>query len=123
MVDPVTTWNRARANQGNNVWNSLVHHSTQLVHGALQEVKTGTGIALHTMEYAVEQPVAMVRTLGNEIKQTIKDTKTTMVHLAILGTVGYFTWEFVASQRIMDRTMNWVEGLVSQQNKRQRIIY
>lgn len=123
MVDVITMQNRRNANHGNNVWSSLMHHTSQLAHGALQEMKTGTGIAVHAMEYAVEQPVAMARTLGNEIKQTIKDTKTTMIHMAILGTVGYFAWEFVSTQHVLDRTVNWVGGLVTKQNKRQRIYY
>lgn len=107
---------------GNHVWNSFMYRTHDLVNGALKEAKEGTGIAIHAAEYAIEQPINVVKGWGAEIKQTVVEARNTMVHLALLGMFGYFAWEFVSNEQIMSRTASWVNGL-TRTNKRRRINY
>ena len=107
--------------RGNNIRDSFVHTTQRVGTGALREVREGTGVALHALEYAIEQPVTIVKGLGNEIKTAVVDAKNTMVHMAILGMFGYFAYEFMVSEQVMARTGRWVNGLVSSPAKRQRI--
>jgi hypothetical protein len=104
--------NRHPGRTGNGVWQSLTFNTAHIAKGLLQEVKTGTGIAVSAVEHAVEQPIGMVRTLGTEIKNTVVETKNTIVHLAILGGLAFFAYEFVATQDVVGRTMGWVDGMV-----------
>lgn len=110
-----------QAKYGNNLWSSLSYSTNRVANGVLQEVRTGTGIAVHALEHAVEQPISLVRGLGTEIKDAVVAGKNTVVHLAILGFVGYFAWEFIATEQVLQRTGEWVEGLMP--SKRRRRIY
>lgn len=103
---------RQLGKKGNGVWQSLTYNTAHIGNGLLQEVRTGTGVVVHALEHAVEQPIGMVRTFGTEIKETIVETKNTLVHLAILGVLGYFAYEFIVTEQVVGRTAGWVEGLV-----------
>jgi len=104
--------NRHLGKPGNGVWHSLTYNTAHVAQGLLQEVKAGTGVAVSALEHAVEQPIGMVRTLGSDIKNTVIETKNTLVHLAILGGLAFFTYEFVTTERVMQRAADWVDGMV-----------
>lgn len=112
---------RNLAKSGNHLWTSLVHTTHSLANGALKEVKEGTSVAVSSVEHALEQPISALKGFGSEIKTTIVEAKNTMVHLAILGMFGYFAWEFVTTERVVERTGNWISNLG--QTKRQRLYY
>lgn len=103
--------------------NHLVHSATVYGRAALAEVQTGTSLVVHSLEHAVEQPIAGMVGVGKQAAQSawyLFSFGGNAIHIVVGLGAGFLGWRLLRTWSPVD--LEGVEQTMESPLKRMRLL-